>query len=446
MNDRHDLDRLIEPREHLTEGVTRERLKMELRRSVRPTGFFLIGLALALAIAGWFVPKMSETIGRDTYEVRFEVGDTFGVFEGFDDVRFRGVPAGTISKIERRGTQLVVVAKIRDEFGPVYRDARAEVRPITPLNDVYLDIVDPGAAAAGEATADEPLAERQTATSVTVPDVLDGLDDDARTGLARLLDQLGNGMADGGDGLRRSFVSLVPFLRNAGELSRQVASREDATRRLVHNTAILTRELGRRETELRRLVATGSATLGTLQQHEGDLDATLAELGPTFTEMRASLAAVRGIVDDVDTGVTSLYPVADALPAGLRATRSLSDDLAPAARALREPVRGFNRWIGGVDLVGDRAGPALARLLEEVPTLDRLTQRLVDCETGFVGFWQWNSSLSKFGDENGPIPRGNLALGAADSGTPGSPARPPAQACTPGAPIRGGTSTPEDEH
>ena len=39
--------------------------------------------------------------GRKTYEVRFKVDNVFGIFEGFDDVRFRGVPAGTIEKIEQ---------------------------------------------------------------------------------------------------------------------------------------------------------------------------------------------------------------------------------------------------------------------------------------------------------------------------------------------------------
>lgn len=431
--------------ERMTDGVTRERLKTELRRSARPTAVLVLGIVIAVAILAWMVPQMSATFGRSSREVRFAVADTFGVFAGFDDVRFRGVRAGTIAKTERRGTQLILVAKIRKSFGPIYRNARVEVRPITPLNDMYLDIVDPGTPQAGEARPDEPLDRRQTTTSVFVPDVLDGLDADARLGLHRLLGQLGNGMADGGDELRRVFVALVPFLRNAGELTRQLATRDAATQRLVHNAAVLTRELGGRQTELKRLVATGSATLGTLQERTPDLDATLAQLGPTFTELRASLAAVRGMVGDVDGGLKSLYPVADALPGGLRSIRSLSADLGPTARALKAPLHGFQPWINGVDLLADTLNPAIPKLTDAVPTLDRLTQRLIDCQKGFIGFWQWNASLTKFGDENGPIPRGNLAFGVPDNGLPGAPTRPPAKACAPGMPIRA-LATSGDDH
>src|SRR5207247_8395701 len=107
---------------------------------------------------------------------------------------------------------------------------------------------------------------------VTVPDVLDTLGTDQRVAANQLLDQLGNGMADGGVRLRRAFVAVVPFLQQAGELTRQIAVREGATKRLISNTAVLTTELGRRERILKRLVASGAATLGTLQQGSGDLD------------------------------------------------------------------------------------------------------------------------------------------------------------------------------
>jgi virulence factor Mce-like protein len=432
-------------RERMTDGLTRERLKMEGRRAARPLIVLAAGLLVGAGILAWMIPQMSATAGRSTFQVRFEVGDTFGVFPGFDDVRFRGVRAGTITRVDHEGSRLFLVAKIRKRFGPIYRDARAEVRPITPLNDVYMDIVDPGTPKAGEATADEALPRAQTSTSVFVPDVLDGLDVDARLGLHRLVDELGNGLDDGGDGLRRAFVALGPFLRHAGVLTRQLAERDTATRRLVHNTALLTRELGRRQTDLKRLVATGSATLGSLQQSSPDLDATLTRLGPTFMELRSTLAAVRGTVGNITTGLDDLLPVADALPGGLAATRSLSKDLGPAARSLRRPLAGFRPWIAGVDLLARRLTPGLPSLLGEVPTLDRLTRRLVDCEKGVIGFFQWNTSLTKFGDANGPIPRGNLALGAPDLGVPGVPLREPAKACAPGVPVRA-LATAKDKH
>jgi hypothetical protein len=251
-------------------------------------------------------------------------------------------------------------------------------------------------------------------------------------------------MADGGVRLRRAFVAVVPFLRQAGDLTRQIAVRKQVTKRLISNAAALTTELGRREIALKRLVASGAATLGTLQQGSGDLDATLAQLGPTFTELRASLAAVRGAVDDIDAGVKGLYPVAERLPQSLASVRRLTADLDPAVRALIPAVYQAGRWTPGVNFVSRAAMPAVDALTPQVPVIDRLTQRLVDCETGVIGFFQWNASLSKYGDLTAPIPRGNLAIGVPDS-APGVPKRLPEKACTPGFPPRGIPSQ-EDLH
>lgn len=435
-----------DPRDRLSEGVTRSRLATEFKRAIRPSAVSALSAGLALVIVGYLVLNISAIFGRSTYEVKFAVNQDFGVFAGFDDVRFRGVPAGTITKVERDGARLILVAEIRKDKGVVFQDATAQIRPITPLNDVYLDIVDPGTPASGRADPATPLNESQTATSVTVPDVLNIFDADVRQSTRTLLDQLGNGMDDGGARLRGAFIALGPFLREAGDLTRQVSLRESTTKRLIHNTTLLTSELGDRDVELKRLVKTGAATVGTLQQGSGDLDRTLREVGPTFTELQSSLAAVRGVVDDVDTGLSSLNPVADRLPAALASVRSLNRTLSPAVAKLQSPVKSLVPFVAQLSAVTDRLRPIATELRPQTPTVSRLTQRLIDCEDGVIGFFQWNASLTKFGDKNGPVPRGNLAFGVPAVGLgDAEPVRQPEKACTPGPVIRG-AANPEDGH
>jgi ABC-type transporter Mla subunit MlaD len=427
---------MVDPRERLTEGVTRERLKMEGKRSIKPTLFFGAGLVVALLIAAFLVTHISQTFGHKTRTVRFAAPTAFGIFEGFDDVRYRGVPAGTISKIERHGTQIVLVAKIRKSFGPIFKDARAELRPITPLNDEYLDIVDQGHASAGQADPDVPLPPSQFKASVSVPEVFDTFKADERVAFNKLLDQLGNGTADRGEALRAAFVQLVPFLQGAGKLTQQVAIRRQATKRLIHNTSILTDELGKRQTQLRTLVKSGAVTLGTLQQGSGDLDKTLKELGPTFTELRASLASVRGVVDDVDTGLRSLNPVADRLPGGLGSVRKLNRDLVPTLRSLRTGLPPMTEFVTSLTKVFRNLTGASVALQPQVPVVNKVTRDLVTCERGIIGFMHWNASLTKFGDYIAPVPRGNLAIGV-PSISSRSPLREPHKGSTPGTPERG---------
>ena len=243
------------------------------------------------------------------------------------------MPAGTIEAVQRDGTQLVILARIRSQYGPVYRNARAEVRPITPLNDVYLDITDPGTPSAGRAVAGQPLPQSQTTTSVTVPDVLDGLTSDARQNAYRLLDNLGNGLSDGGLKLRQAFVQLGPFLQDAGTLTRAVALHQTETEDLIHDAAVLTATLATRQAQLKRLVATGAATFGTLQQSSGDLNATLTQLAPTVEQLNSTLVSVRSVLGTVNGGLTRLIPVANELPGGLH-------DLRASPRCSIRPRRG----------------------------------------------------------------------------------------------------------
>ncbi|MBA2349313.1 MAG: MCE family protein [Solirubrobacterales bacterium] len=434
----HDREhrRRLDPRRRRTRGVNGARLRLEFRRASLPSLAFASGLAVMAVIVAYYLINISPGFGRDSYKVRFAVPQNYGVFPGFDDVRFRGVPVGTIEKAERDGSRLILVAKLRKDAGVVYNDAKAQIRPITPLNDVYLDIVDPGTKAAGRATPDRPLDESQTQTSTTVPDVLDIFDEDVQRNTYRILDQLGNGMADGGARLRRAFLALEPFLTDAGQLTQQIALRETDTKQLITNTALLTRALADRERGLRRLVATGSATVGTLGASSGALDQTVAELAPTLEQLQSSLRAVRGVVGDVNSGVTSLYPVADRLPTALTSLQALAPTLDDAATALRTPVAKLAPFAGELGRVANHLAPITAAFRPLVPTVNRTSRNLVDCEKGVIGFFQWNASLTKFGDANGPVPRGNLAFGVPDSGV-SKLKRSPVQACTPGMPPAG---------
>jgi phospholipid/cholesterol/gamma-HCH transport system substrate-binding protein len=433
-----------DPRARRSSGVTRRRLAQEGRRAARPLVTITLGAVLLIAIAAWFVVNISQTFGRSTYDLRFAVGNAFGIFAGGDEVRFRGVPAGTIEAVERHGTQLVILARIRSQYGPVYRNAHAELRPITPLNDVYLDITDPGTPSAGRAVANRPLPQSQTTTSVTVPDVLDGLTADARQSAYRLLDNLGNGLADRGLKLRQAFVQLGPFLSEAGTLTRAVALHQSETEQLVHDAALLTTTLATRQAQLKRLVATGAATFGTLQQSSGDLGATLAQLAPTVQQLDSTLGSVRSVLGTVDGGLDSLIPVANALPTGLFQLRSLARVLDPAATRLTPAARATTPF---VERVRDLLGPAsqiTAGLLPQTPVINRTATDLVKCRTGVIDFFQWNASLTKMGDTTGgPVPRGNLAFGIPSPNT--QLLRDPIQACTPGTPERY-MIQPGDEH
>jgi len=437
---------MTEVRDRLGNRITTSRLKLEAQRAAGPIAVLLVAGALAALGVWWTWTHVDETAGRATYTVRFEVSDAFGVVPGVNDFRYRGIPAGTITKVERIDGDVVITAKIRKKYGPVYRDARAELRPVTPLEDFYLDVVDPGTRAAGKA-GDAPLAKGQTDTSVHVGDVLNTLRGTERARLRTLLDQLGNGSADRGVALRRSFAALEPFIAGAGELTDALAERRAATRRLVHNAAVLTTELGRRQRQLRTVVQAGSATLGTLQEGSPDLDATLRQLPPSLRSIRATFATVRGVLDDVDRGVGDLYPALDRLPAALKSLRLLNTNLAPAVAALQRPVADLVPFVRTLAPVSSDLDATLSALRPQVGAVDKVTTDLAKCKKAVQGFFQWDASLAKFADNRGPVPRGNLVFTRpAELALPGVGLRQPVgESCTPGVAIGGRPAEPRDK-
>jgi ABC-type transporter Mla subunit MlaD len=311
---------------------------------------------------------------------------------------------------------------------------------------MYVDIVDPGTPSAGLASTAHPLPVTQTDTSVNLDDVLDTFNADARTSLRSLLDNMGNGLADRGASLREGFVEAVPFVRLAGRLSAELAHRAPLVRQLVHNAALLTSDLGQNQQTLRQLLSSGSTTLTTLADNAGPLNDTLAALPPTMSDLRSSLSSLSGVLPSVDSAVRSLGPVADRLPSSLRALRTLSAAASPAVRALQPPVGRLVPLAENLVPLSSNLNLSLTRLLPQVPVLNKATGDLAGCRTGVQGFFEWNPSLAKYGDERGQSPRGNVAAGAQSSGVLTDPFEQAEPACTGGTVVGGRLPTAADMH
>lgn len=434
----------LDPRDRISDRVNRARLHLELQRSVRPAVVVAISIAVGFALAVWTISHVSRSALSDTYEVKFEVADATAVRPNVNDVRLKGIPVGTITDVRIEDDRPVITAKVQRKYGELYRDARAQLRPETPLQDMYLDVVDRGTRQAGELTADEPLPRAQVQTPVSISEVLNVFQPSQRLRLRTLLDELGNGLDDRGAKLRSVFVETVPLLEAAGRISRQLAARRPLVRRLVRDAGTLTAELGRRDDSLRTLVREGSSTLTALQQRSGALDQTLRELPPSIRAIDTSFVAVRDVLDDVDGAVAALRPVARALPASLAGLRDLSEDAGPAVEALQRPVRDLVPFALSVRPLSADLDTAIERLRPQVDTIDRTTAVATKCKKGFQDFFQWNASISKFGDARGPAPRGNVVVGAQSSSVLNDPHEFAVESCTGGKVAGGRPVTKED--
>ncbi len=440
-DDNHEL---WDPREHRTHRITRGRLLLEFKRGLLPAAWIVFGAALALLIGVYINNNIGG--GSSKQKVTFAVDDATAIVSSYDEVRILGVPAGRITDVKFKDGEPVVTGNFDTEHGTIYRNARAVVRPNTPLQDMYLDVIDPGSPDAGRADESQPLVAHQTDTSVNLNDVLDVFQADERQRLRSLLDTLGNGLHDRGAALREAFVQVAPTLTAAERVTSQIAVRKTRTKRLVHNAAVLFGELGRRDTLLRQLVDRGGDALSVVAARRKDLDAVLRDLAPTLITMRTSLASVSGVLGDVDGAVRALAPVASRLPGALSDVRSLNKAAAPAVSALQAPVADLVPLARTLPPLSHDLGGVVNDLQPHVATLNRTAKTVGGCKTGVQGFFQWNPSFPKYGDLRGNSPRGNLAAGGQAGGLVPNAFQFIPESCAPGRAIGGRVPTDKDKH
>lgn len=419
----------IEIRDHLSSRVTRGRIELEVRRSTRPA-LILGGLvAAALLVAGICLKNISGGSPlASRYTAQIAVRDASGIVPGPQEVRISGVPVGKIADVRLdRGTPILTL-RIRSSFGPVFRDAEVRVRPQTPLQDSYVDIVDRGSPRAGRLARRDVLPATQVRTAVQLRDVLDVFDAPTRSRMQRFIDGFGDALGErGGERLRAAFVELSPFLRAAARLMQQSAERRVLVRRSVHNLRLMLDELARRDTAVRELVDDGARTVQTIAGRGTQLDAFLAELPRTLGQARRTFTRAAPVLQRAGSAFTALRPAAKAFPTALDSLRAFGDDATPAVRALRAPVRSLRPLLADARPLSADLAAAFATLRPTAPQLDDVTKQVEGCRLAVRQFFNWTASVFKFADRSTAFPRGE-AVGdgpgqrAGKSCAPGEPA------------------------
>jgi ABC-type transporter Mla subunit MlaD len=398
-------------RNRMTEHVNLATLRLELRRAIRPLVMLAIGFT-ATAGAGYYILRNINGGIGSTHTVRFEVADATGVVPGRAEVRFYGISAGEVTGVHLEHGHAVLTATVADKYGPVYRDARAQVRPNTALQDMYLDIVDRGTPTAGKVSSSYAVPLSQTRSPINVADVLNTFKPDVRTQLYTMFDQLGNGLQDRGADLRRAFVLLAPFLQIAGNVSKQLAVRATLTKQLIHNAAGLSTVLASRSTQLHQLITAGTNSLQALSTQGGAPLRETVRLLPRFlSTARAILEAITTLNPVLSRALVSLPPVANDLPSGLSDVRRLAASADPAVRKLQAPVTALVPLADQLQPFSSHLAGALSNIGPQLADVSTLTQDAAKCIPWIDEFWNWDASMSKWHDTLGEMVRGNVHVG-----------------------------------
>lgn len=384
-----------------------ERLKLELARSRRPALLYLYLLAVsAFALGIVLKNQFYNRFWESKYTFKAQFADVKGVTPGAQRVKIAGVTVGVVTASKVVNGRAVLTMQLKKQYGPIYRDAKLRLRPLTPLEDMYVDIESRGHRRAGE-LGSTALAAQHTVSPVDISRVLNEFPSSTRTRMQILLGQLGRGLDGNGEQLRWAFGELTPFLRAAQRTTAVVSQRRTQTARLVTNLHLLTKALSARDGQLRTLVLAGNSSLGALAGADRQLDATFAQIPGTLDAVRAGFTELRRAEDELDPAITSLDPVAGKLRAGMSALSALAAEATPTLQDLRPAVTQLDPLAADLRPTASALRGALTQLRDQAPQYNRITEQLPPCFPRIGPFFNDTLSVFKFSDASGAYPRGN---------------------------------------
>jgi virulence factor Mce-like protein len=267
-------------------------------------------------------------------------------------VRIAGVEVGKVTKIEPKDRGAAeVTMELRDDALPVHEDARAQIRSRIFLEGNFFVTIQPGSPSGRDLKDGSTLPITQTASAVTLPEILDVLDSDVRTDLQTFLHEYGTVALRGGGAkaFNRAIPSFEPAYRY-GALTNDALLGVDQNhdiQRLLRGQQRTFAALASNPEALKELVTDLNTTAGAIAREDTALEAavpalrdTLREGYPALGALNAALPTLRTFSREAIPGVRSSVPALDAAIPWFRQARGLvqESELKGLAADLRHAV------------------------------------------------------------------------------------------------------------
>jgi ABC-type transporter Mla subunit MlaD len=252
--------------------------------------------------------------------------------------------------------------ELREDALPLHEDARLQIRSRIFLEGNFFVDIEPGSPSGDDLADGSTVPVTQTATTVTLPDILDTLDTDVRGDLQTFLHEYGTVALQGGGA--RAFNRAVPSFEPA---YRYAALTNDALLGLEPERDIQRLLRGQQKT-----FAALSANPRTLRELVTDLNTTAGAIASADTQLEAAIPALR---DTLKVG----YPALGELNAALPTLSAFSREALPGVRSSAPALAAATPWMRQARfLVQESELKGLAAdLRQAVPNLVLLNTRLI---------------------------------------------------------------------
>jgi phospholipid/cholesterol/gamma-HCH transport system substrate-binding protein len=326
------------------------------------------------------------------------------------EVRIAGVRVGDVSRAEiTPDGRARLTLSLQKRYGAVFDNARAYLRPKSPLNDMYV-LLDPGGPPARRLRPGAVIPVAQTARPIQVDEVLTHLDERSRQALGVLLAESDVAMTRA-DALPGGLKATDSMLVNLRPVVEALQTRRALIARITTALSDIATAAGEDDIRLARLLASARTTLETLSARDADLDATLAQLPDFNDQLRRSSQAVAALGAELDPALDGVKAASDRLPAALAGLTAVVDHLDGTIDRLRPVVDGAGSLLGDLRPLAESGRAALSDTVAWTPRLDPTTANLVRHLPDVGAFFEHGVSETGLEDANGPILRGLVIMG-----------------------------------
>jgi phospholipid/cholesterol/gamma-HCH transport system substrate-binding protein len=375
-----------------------------------------VGAVAALIIVGLTVSAvlLSQLNATWPWTSRFrfdiELADAVAVSPGnAQEVRIAGVKVGEIvaSRPTDHNTSLVTLAI--ESGHPIYDNARAVLRSVNPLNQMYVTL-NPGGLPGHLLSSGGTIPVTQTSRPIQLDEVVGKFDDHTRAALTQLLAESDNALANAPQTVPGDLAATDTSLLVLRPLVTRLQTRTDNIRKLIAALSQLSAALGANDTRLTRLVDSTQTTLLVLAQRDTELNQTLQALPGTSDALRQALHSTSRLTQQLNPTLDDIRAASEELPGALSA---LSKALGPLHRTVDSARTVVAKARPLVSQLRPAAGD-LRRAIDDLrplaDCLDDVTSKLAPWMYDLAAFVYNTNSLFSAGGPNGGWGRGHLTL------------------------------------
>jgi phospholipid/cholesterol/gamma-HCH transport system substrate-binding protein len=346
----------------------------------------------------------------ERFTFKIELADAVAVSPGnSQEVRIAGVRVGQIvaSAPTDHNTSLVTLSI--EPGHPIYDNARAVLRSVNPLNQMYVTL-NPGGPPGHLLPEGGVLPVTQTSRPIQLDEVFSKFDDRSRAALTQLLAESDNALVDAPQTLPVDLKAADSSLLTLRPVVLRLQTRSDNIRKLIGALSQVSSALGGNDARLTSLVDSTQQTLDVLAARDTDLGNSLQQLPGTTDALRHALRSTSALTHQLNPTLRDIRAASDKLPDALSSLTDMVGPLHDTVDAARDVVSKARPLVSDLRPIAGDLHDSFDDLRPVAGCLDDVTSKVAPWIYDLGGFVYNTNSLFSVTDPNGGWGRGHATV------------------------------------